>query len=141
MEDALRDGLRGRGPTRTEATWAAAAEDTASTQLLSRTQATTAMPPRARRQLQPIDEPTPPPRRPPASRERRPSAPPPQRRSRGIGRWIALLLILALVVAGAALYQSVGDLGQKSVQLRENVSGKVDRAADELRGLIQDNTQ
>jgi serine/threonine protein kinase len=144
MEDALRDGLRGRGPTRTEATWAAAADDTASTQLLSRTQATTAMPPRARRQLQPIDEPTPPPRRPPASRERRPSAPPPQRRqrgSRGIGRWIALLLILALVVAGAALYQSVGDLGQKSVQLRENVTGKVDRAADELRGLIQDNTQ
>jgi serine/threonine protein kinase len=141
MEDALRDGLRGRGPTRTEATWVAAAEDTASTQLLSRTQATTAMPPRARRQLQPIDEPAPPPRRPPASRERRPSAPPPRRRSRGIGRWIALLLILALVVAGAAVYQSVGDLGQKSVQLRENVTGKVDRAADELRGLIQDNTQ
>jgi serine/threonine protein kinase len=144
MEDALRDGLRGRGPTRTEATWAAATDDTASTQMLSRTQATTAMPPRARRRLEPIDEPTPPPRRPPAARERRPAGPPPgrqQRGSRGIGRWIALLLVLALVVAGAALYQSAGGLGQKSVQLREKVSGKVDRAAEELRGLIQDNTR
>src|SRR3954449_798854 len=55
MEKALRDGLRGRGPSRTEATWAAAEDDdTASTQLLSRTQATAAVPPRARRRLGPI---------------------------------------------------------------------------------------
>jgi serine/threonine-protein kinase len=145
MEGALRDGLRGKGPSRTEATWAAAAdEDTASTQMLSRTQATTAMPPRARRRLQPIDEPTPPPRQPPPARRIAPPRAAPaaaRRRSGGIGRWIALLLVLALAVGGVAAYQAMGGVAKKSVQLRENVSGKVDRAADELRGLIQDNTR
>src|SRR4051794_4956591 len=143
MEEALRDGLRGRGPSRTEATWAAAEDDdTASTQLLSRTQATAAVPPRARRRLEPIDEPTPPPRRPPVRQGRPVAAPPRQREraSRGIGRWIALLVILAVIAGGAAIYSS-GSFGQKSVQLRVHVTGKVDRAADELRGLIQDNTR
>jgi serine/threonine-protein kinase len=143
MEEALRDGLRGRGPTRTDAAWSPKEDDTASTQLLSRTEATTAMPPRARRQLQPIDEPTPPPRRPPARRQ---SAPPPAaaRRSKsggGIGRWIALLLILAVVAGGFAAYQAANSAGTKSVQLRKDVSGRVDHAAQELRGLIEDNTQ
>jgi eukaryotic-like serine/threonine-protein kinase len=142
MEDALRDGLAGRGPTQTEVTWVASADDdTAATQMLGRTQATTALPPRARRQLQPIDEPTPPPRRPPARRQAAPPPPARRRRSGGIGRWIALLLILALVAGGAALYQSAGNLGKKTVHLRKDVTGKVDRAAQELRGLIQDNTQ
>jgi serine/threonine-protein kinase len=143
MEEALRDGLRGRGPTRTEAAWSPTDDDTASTQMLSRTEATTAMPPRARRQLQPIDEPTPPPRRPPARRQ---SAPPPAAARRrksggGIGRWIALLLVLAVVAGGFAAYQAANSAGTKSVQLRKDVSGRVDRAAEELRGLIEDNTQ
>ena len=143
MEEALRDGLRGRGPTRTEAAWSPTDDDTASTQMLSRTEATTAMPPRARRQLQPIDEPTPPPRRPPARRQ---SAPPPAAARRrksggGIGRWIALLLVLAVVAGGFAAYQAANSAGTKSVQLRKDVSGRVDRAAEQLRGLIEDNTQ
>jgi serine/threonine protein kinase len=141
MEDALRDGLRGRGATRTDAAWSPAEDDTASTQMLSRTQATTAPPPRerARRQLQPIDEPTPPPRRAPA---RRAAAPPPQRRrSGGLRPWLILLVLLALAAGGLAAYQSAGGVGTKSVQLREEVRGKVDTAVQELKGLIEDNTQ
>jgi serine/threonine protein kinase len=142
MEDALRDGLRGRGATRTEAAWSPAEDDTASTQMLSRTQATTALPPRERprRQLQPIDEPTPPPRRAPA---RRASAPPPapRRRGGGLRPWLALLVILALVAGGLAAYQAVGDAGTKSVQLRERVRGNFDTAVEELKGLIEDNTR
>jgi serine/threonine protein kinase len=141
MEDALRDGLRGRGATRTEAAWSPAEDDTASTQMLSRTQATTALPPRERprRQLEPIDEPTPPPRRPPT---RRASAPPPAPRRRGgLRPWLALLVILALVAGGLAAYQSMGGVGTKSVQLRENVRGTVNTAVEELKGLIADNTQ
>jgi serine/threonine-protein kinase len=142
MEVALREGLRGRGTAATEAAWSPA-DDTASTQMLERTQATTAMPPRARRQLQPIDEPTPPPRRAPARRQ---SAPPPAAARRkssggGIGRWVALLVVLALVAGGIAAYQASQSAGAKAVQLRKDVSGKVDRAAEELRGLIEDNTQ
>jgi eukaryotic-like serine/threonine-protein kinase len=142
MEDALRDGLRGRGPSRTEATWVAA-DDTAATQMLSRTQATTALPPRQRRQLQPIDEPP----RPPVAR--RASAPPPAARRQparrsggsGLGKWIALLVVLAIIAGGYAAYNAAGGVGKKSVQLRREVTGKVDRAAEQLRGLIQDNTQ
>jgi uncharacterized protein HemX len=142
MEEALRDGLRGRGPTATEAAWSPSEDDTASTQMLSRTRATTAMPPRARRQLQPIDEPTPPPRRPPARRQSAPPPVAPRRRSGGgIGRWIALLLVLALVGGGLAAYQAVNGTTAKSVQLRKDVSGRVDRAAQELRALIEENTQ
>jgi serine/threonine-protein kinase len=140
MEEALREGLRGRGQTRTEAAWSPSADETAATRMLTRTEATTAMPPRARR-LQPIDEPA---RRPPVAAPRRAAAaPPPQSRRarRGIGRWIALLMLLAVAVAGVAAYQSIGSLGTKSVQLRKDVTGRVDRAASELRGLIQDNTR
>jgi serine/threonine protein kinase len=141
MEDALRDGLRGRGPAATEAAWSPS-DDTASTQMLERTRATTAMPPRARRQLQPIDEPTPPPRRAPARRQSAPPPAPARRRSGGgIGRWVALLVVLALVAGGLAAYQAVNSAGAKTVQLRKDVSGRVDRAAEELRGLIEDNTR
>jgi serine/threonine-protein kinase len=142
MEDALRDGLRGRGTTQTEAVWTPSDDDTASTQMLSRTEATTAMPPRARRQLQPIDEPTPPPRRAPA---RRASAPPPaaarRRSGSGAGKWVALLVVLALVAGGFAAYEASNSAGSKSVQLNKDISGRVDRAADELKALIEENTQ
>jgi serine/threonine protein kinase len=143
MEQALREGLAGRGATRTEAAWSPSADETASTQMLSRTQATTALPPRARRQLQPIDEPTPPPRRAPA--RRRPAPPPAAARRRssgsGIGKWIALLVVLALIAGGFAAYQAANQTGAQAVQLRKDVTGKVDRATQELRTLIEDNTQ
>ena len=141
METALRDGLRGRAPEGgTEATWAMAEDDTASSRAVSATSATSAMPrerpSQVRRRLEPLDEP-PPPRRAP----RRAPAPPPRERSGGgLGRWIALLLVLALAVAGFAGYQALQDAGESGVQLRENVEGQVDQAVEELRGLIEDNT-
>jgi hypothetical protein len=52
-----------------------------------------------------------------------------------------MLLVLALAAAGIAGYQAVQDSGRKSVQLRENVRGQVPDAVEQLRGLIEDNTQ
>jgi eukaryotic-like serine/threonine-protein kinase len=149
MEDALREGLQGHGDARTAAAWTPSQDETASTQMLSQTSATTAMPPRARRQMQPIDEPTPPPRRQPAP-ARRATAPPPSRRASsaparqsrgGIGKWIALLVVLALVAGGVAAYQAANSGGSKGVELRKDVTGRVDRSADQLKQLIQDNTR
>jgi eukaryotic-like serine/threonine-protein kinase len=138
METALREGLRGRAPVETDATWAVG-DETAATQMLTGTSATSAMPRTSpQRRLEPLDEP-PPPRRPPA---RRASAPPPKQRSgSGLRLFVGLLVVLALAAAGFAGYQALDDSGGKSVQLREDVSGKVDDAIDQLRGLIDDNTQ
>jgi serine/threonine-protein kinase len=138
METALREGLRGRAPVETDATWAVG-DETAATQMLTGTSATSAMPRTSpQRRLEPLDEP-PPPRRPPA---RRASAPPPKERSgSGLRLFVGLLVVLALAAAGFAGYQALEDSGGKSVQLREDVGGKVDDAIDQLRGLIDDNTQ
>jgi serine/threonine-protein kinase len=142
METALRDGLRGRGPTRTEATWAA--EDTAATRMLTGTSATRAVPRTSsqtapHRRLEPMDEPAAP-RRAPA---RRASGPPPRKKRSGTGLrvFVGLLVVLALAAVGIVGYNAVQDAGTKSVQLRENVRGQFDDAVEELRGLIEDNTQ
>jgi serine/threonine protein kinase len=144
MEKALRDGLRGRAPAgateATEATWAM--EDTAATRMLSPTGATSALPPTSQtsphRRLEPLSEP-PPPRRAPA---RRPAAPPPKKKSgSGTGLFVGLLVVLALIAAGIVGYQAVNSSGNKSVQLRQDVKGQVDDAIEQLRGLIEDNTQ
>jgi serine/threonine-protein kinase len=144
MEQALVEGLQGRGPARdTESTWAM--DDTEATRMLAGTSATTAMPPRERprRQLEPISESAPPrQRREPAPARRRQSAPPPRRRKgSGVKMWLGLLLVLALVAGGLALYQTMQDTAQQGVQLKRNVEGKVQDAVDELKGLIEDNTQ
>jgi serine/threonine protein kinase len=136
METALRDALRGRAPA--AATGWATAEETAATQMMTGTSATSAMPRTTesppRRRLEPIDEP-------PARKSRpRPAAPPPKRR-RGAGRLVAaLLLVLAVGAAGFVGYQALEDPAGQSVQLREDVDGAVDDAVNELRGLIEDNT-
>jgi serine/threonine-protein kinase len=145
MEHALVDALQGRGPGRdTESTWAM--DDTESTRVLAGTQATTAMPPRERprRRLEPIPEEPPRRRRPePAPARRGRSAPPPARRRRGAGikMWLGLLLVLALVAGGLAVYQATSDSVQKGVQLKRDVQGRVGDAVDELKGLIEDNTR
>jgi hypothetical protein len=54
---------------------------------------------------------------------------------------VALLVVLALVIGGLALWQTAGSGGNDSVQLRPNVSGKVQDAVDQLKGLVQDNTR
>jgi len=142
METALRDGLRGRAPSETDATWAVGDEDathmltgtgTGATSALPRTSAQTA----PRRRLEPLDEPAPP-RRPPA---RRASAPPPRTRGGGMRALTALVVLVVLAAAGFAGYEALNSTGSKSVQLRENVHGKVSDAIQELHGLIDDNTQ
>jgi serine/threonine-protein kinase len=145
MEKALQQGLDGRGPTSvTETAWLGPDDPTESTQALSRTSATSALPPR-RRRLEPIDEP-PPARAPapaPARRAARSrSAPPPSEVTRGggPGKWVALLVVLALIVGGVAAYQALSN-DKQAVQLREQVQGKANDAIDNLRGLINDNTR
>jgi serine/threonine-protein kinase len=144
MEKALRDGLRGRAPAEaTDATWAI--EDTAATRALSPTGATSAAPQTSsqtapHRRLEPIAESAPPPRRPPA---RRAAATPPRKKKRGSGTglFVGLIVVLALVAAGIVGYQTLGGSSDKSVQLRQDVKGSVDDAIDQLRGLIDDNSQ
>jgi serine/threonine-protein kinase len=144
METALRDGLRGRAPTETDATWAAG-DETAATRMLTGTRATSALPRTTspgtapHRRLEPIDEPTPPPKRAPA---RRPAAPPPRKKTgAGLRAFVALLVVVALAAAGFAGYQALDSSGSKSVQLRDDVKGQVDDAIEQLRGLIEDNSQ
>jgi eukaryotic-like serine/threonine-protein kinase len=141
METALRDGLRGRAPAGdTEATWVA--EDTAATRVLSGTSATSAMPRTSEtaphRRLEPVAEQVS--RRPPT----RPAAAPPPRTKGGAGTrlFVALLVVLALVAGGLLAYQALDSSGGgRSVQLRQDVRGQVDDAVQELRGLVEDNTQ
>jgi hypothetical protein len=138
METALRDGLRGRPPAASDR---ATEEDTAATRMLTGTGVTSAMPRTTqappRRRLEPIDEP---PTAAPRPRRRAPAAPRTRRRGGALRLVVGLLVVLALVAAGFAVYQAVDSAGGRSVQLRENVRGGVDDAVNELRGLIEDNT-
>ena len=145
MEQALVDALHGRAPARdTESTWAM--DDTEATRMLAGTQATTAMPPRERpsRRLEPIKE-EPRRRRPePAPASRRRTAPPPSRRQQrgsGMKMWLGLLLVLALIAGGIALYQAAQGTAQQGVQLKRDVQGQVQDAVDEVKALIEDNTR
>jgi hypothetical protein len=146
MSDALTDGLRGVAPDPTDAT--VALDPTASTRMLGdatdATAATRAAPrnsarpaQRTRRPLEPLDEP--PRRRPPARAQ---AAAPARRRKRNPFRAVfALVLLLGVIVLGVLAYQLVQDSTHKAVQLRENVRGGVQDAVDQLKGLVEDNTQ
>ena len=147
MGDALVDGLRGIAPEPTDAT--IALDSTSATQMLGETSATRAQtgtsnrPAQRTRGLQPIDEP--PRRREPA---RRATAAPPveprraARKRRNPLRGVMLLVVLlAVIVAGVLAYQTVQDNAARAVQLREDVRGGVQDAVDEIKGLIEDNTQ
>ena len=146
MGDALRDGLQGIAPEPTDATLAldptsatrALGDATAATRAATRTGGRPAE--RTRRPLEPLDEP--PRRREPARRE---SVPPPQQRRRKkrnpLRGVFALVLLLAVVVAGVLAYQAIQDGANRAVQLREDVRGGVQDAVDEIKGLIEDNTR
>ena len=71
---------------------------------------------------------------------RRASAAPAKKRSpfRAV---FALVLLLAVIVAGVLAYQTVQDNATRAVQLREDVRGNVQDAVDEIKGLIDDNTR
>jgi serine/threonine protein kinase len=147
MGDALSDGLRGIAPEPTDAT--AALDSTSATRMLGETAATraetgTSSRPaqRTRRPLEPLDEP--PRRREPARRasvappvDRRPK----QKRRNPLRYLISLVMLLAVVVLGVLGYQLVQDNASRAVQLREDVRGNVQDAVDEIKGLIEDNTQ
>ena len=54
---------------------------------------------------------------------------------------LALAAAGAVIVAGVLAYQTVQDNADRAVQLREDVRGGVQDAVDEIKGLIEDNTQ
>jgi serine/threonine-protein kinase len=133
MEDALRDGLAGVGGT----------EDLDTTRALGGEDATRMLPPtnsgtgvRPRRPLTPLFEDAPPPRRPAPSRRH----PPPERRS-GAGKWIALLFVIVVVVAGVIAYQAVNSGGNKQVQLDEKIRGNLDDSVQSFKDLVSENTR
>ncbi len=133
MEDALRDGLAGISHTDDlDATHALPDED--ATRMLTPTSTGTRA---ARRQLQPIDEP---PRRQTSARRQPPRREPPKKQ-RGIGRWIALVLVIALIAGGAIAYQALSGSGGQSVQLDEDVRGNLDDAVQSFKDLVEQNTR
>jgi eukaryotic-like serine/threonine-protein kinase len=126
LADALRRGLSGESPTGTGATRVMGDEaPTASTRHMPRTQ--------TRRQRRPA----------PA---RRPAAPAPQQRRRrgisGIARNILAVIALLLLAAAVALAVVVasGDSGG-GINVEDAVKDNVQDQIDELRNLIEDNTQ
>ena len=141
MEDALRDGLAGVAPNTEDLEATRALPDDEATRMLSPTASTGAV--RPRRPLQPVDEP---PRRTgtgrpaPARRQGRVGADKQKKRG-GAGKWIALLLVLALVAGGVVAYQAITDATAKSVELNEDVGGNVDEAVQSFKDLIENNTR
>jgi hypothetical protein len=55
--------------------------------------------------------------------------------------WLGLLLVLALIAGGLAIYQAAQDTVQQGVQLKRDVQGQVQDAVDEVKALIEDNTR
>jgi serine/threonine protein kinase len=132
MEDALRDGLAGVGHTEDlDATRHLPDED--ATRMLPPTSSTAARP---RRPLTPLVEDAPPPRRPAPSRRQ----PPPPKRS-GAGKWIALLFVVVVIVAGVIAYQALDSGGNQQVQLNENVRGNLDDSVQSFKDLLSENTR
>ena len=145
MEHALGDALQGRAPARdTESTWAM--DDTEATRMLAghagHHGAAAARAPAAPAGAARGGAAAPPPRRararagPPPLRRRRRRA----RRGSGMKMWLGLLLVLALIAGGLAVYQAAQGTVQQGVQLKRDVQGQVQDAVDEVKGLIEDNT-
>ena len=149
MGDALQNGLRGIAPDPTDSTLAldptsatrALGDATAATRMGTGTSARPAQ--RTRRPLEPIDEP---PRRRPSVAPPREAAPrraaaPRRKRRNPLRSVFTLIILLAVVVIGVLSYQLVQDNSNQAVQLRKSIRGNVQNSVDEIKGLIQDNTQ
>jgi serine/threonine-protein kinase len=133
MEDALRDGLAGISGT----------EDLEATHHMDDDEATRmlATGTRSRRPLQPVDE-EPSSRRTaarPAPSRRQPA--PQRQKSGGAGKWVALLMVIVLIAAGAIAYQAVSGGGTKQVELNSDVGGNVDDAVQSFKDLVDSNTR
>ena len=156
MEQALRDGLRGRAPAALDATVALDGADTTRV-LTDATLATSALPREQRRQpLQPLPET---PTRPAAPRRREPVAAEPARvrrreRSAAVpvsdappGRWrgmklfLWLIVVLALVVAGLMAYERFGPDARRAIDTGRQIGGDVETAVEQLRDVIERNTR
>ncbi len=135
MEDALRDGLQGvshAGPD-TDAT--RALSETEATRMITGTRPSAAPAPRPTRRLQPIAEE---PRRvPPPSRR---AAPPPRERS-GAGRWVALVLLIAVIAGGIVAYQAINSSTKKSVQVEKVTDGNLGDSVQSFKSLVDENTR
>jgi hypothetical protein len=148
MEEALLEGLRGIAPappTSTATVALPAGDATDATRALSaqgagRPAAARAPEPSPRRRLEPLAEERAP-RRQPARVAAAPRvAAPAARRGRGLQRFLLLIVILA--IAAAAVAYAANQAGTKrTVQLREQVQGNAEKAIEEIRGLIRDNTR
>jgi serine/threonine-protein kinase len=153
MEQALRDGLRGRAPATLDPTVALGGMD--ATRVLDATAATSVLGRAPRREpLQPLPE-TP---RPVAPRRREappPAAEPrPRRRSASVpvndappGRWrglklfLWLIVVLALVAGGLTAYREFGPDARRAIDAGREITGDVQTAVDQLRDVIERNTR
>jgi eukaryotic-like serine/threonine-protein kinase len=138
MRSALADGARGIGNAPDEdATHVLAAETEATRVSPRRESPTMDQPAVVARQPQPGRRPTPPPAAPAPARASRQ----PRRRRSAFRRFLTLLLILALVIAGG-LAAIIGTSNSgNAVQLRQYTGHKAQELVDEMRQLIDDNTR
>ena len=150
MRQALHDGARGIAPSGSAGPGAGDADATAATSMLARQErtaptrrASTPPPPRVAKRLQP----TPPPGGlPPATYEPIPDIPPsrrdrePARKSGGMGKVIGGLLLAAVLVVAIAF--AIGSTqGGSSVKLSPVDGNNTGEVADQMNGLIDDNTR
>jgi len=139
MERALRDGLRGIPPAPVGDDATVALGGTASTRMLGREtlDATRAMPPQPRSQLQPLPDDPATYGRPvtgPATGVARPARRPPKRRS--IAPFVLLLVIVAAIAGGYFYLQSA--TGGPELH---DFGGNLQQTFEDLRGAIRDNTE
>ena len=154
MEQALRDGLRGRAPAALDPTIALDGADPTRV-LTDATVATSALPRERRREpMQPLSEtPRPVARRPreplsegpPARRRERPAPMPgsdaPPGRWRGMKLFLSLILVLALVAAGLMAYERFGPGARRAIDTGRQIGGDVQTAVEQLRDVIERNTR
>jgi serine/threonine protein kinase len=138
MRAALADGARGIGTTpEDDATHVLAAETAATSVSPRREQATADQPAVVARQPQPSRRPAPQQGAPASPRAERPAR---QRRS-AFRRFLAMVLILALVVAGGLAAIIGTSNSNNAVQLRQYTGHTAQELIVEIRQLIDDNTR
>jgi len=142
MRQALADGARGIGAVPEEDSTHVLSARTAPTSVSPRRDPATAdQPVVVARQPHPSRRPAPaaPPAQPAAAREARHA---PRRRRRGaFRRFMTLVLILVLVAAGTAAAIIGTSSDNNSVHLRQIVGDKAQQVIDEVKQLVEDNTQ
>jgi len=138
MGEALQDAAKGIAPP-TGLLGETFEWETSPTSVVSRTEATRAVPAAGDvRRLEPVPARRPPRTAPPGGREpSRPAA----RSRRSPLRALTILLILVLLGAGIAVAAIATTGNTRSVQLRQVVYDKVDQTVDAMKQLVGDNTR